>query len=791
LIGRAEISLSFLTKLQTKIATLQKPSDGKHKANTKCNAGYQTKIDYFVKPSDGKHPVDTNLMQANMEYNKQTSLITILSSPHGRLRREQRDIDKRDLQKAIKHGTRYFQHNTGNWLVTYDGIIFIVDKKLKREVTVFPAPLATAPVTLEDDADHMKAKEVIKLKPELCNSHTVLVIDNSGSMRERDIALHRDRQIAAYTLTALEFIAEQLFNNTANNSDVVSLVEFSNKATIIFEREPVSWVLFNKLLSRRDKRTYIVRELYKNRDALSCDSNYIPALVEAHHLLKEEIHEDCALHLFFLSDGAPTDSSHLKIGPNSALEMMTAQIKDIALEFSERLDITMVGFGNTLRDFKALEIMIEAAKEASPQSNSTFVYCDKIADSISEAITTAATSLATKRTSLMGRTMPHQGYTRRNIERESKSHSAAEWRLYRIIDHFIFNPRLDDWKHFPGLPLGSRREGDNEMINDRLKAGLPIPPYVAVRNMAIDAGLERVAFRCRLSDEPIQTKFVFGPMVAKETDHIDLISKNIEFHKIFCQTQSLAGYLAHEFSNRLQALPDFSASTTPRITFLPCSVLLVEDPTWPGEERGFLVEKELDYERYRWCKWNDNAGMVDGRVAHIPIDVEHEFAQLEKGTDMVIKEGDDDDDDDDDGDDDDDDDEYSDDEDLKDEMLLVPTTEIDDSSLVSKPSDYLQAFSHFTYLFTKGKILVCDLQGVYNTDMIPPTFELSDPVIHYRSKNRNKVCGVTDRGQKGHQLFFNTHQCGKVCKFMQLSKKNPEWQEHWHKRSEESQRKGK
>ena len=110
-----------------------------------------------------------------MEFNKQTSLITILSSAHGRLRREQRDIDKRDLQKAIKYGTRYFQPCQRNWVVTYDGIIFIVDKALKREVTVFPAPLATAPISLEDDANHRKAKAVIKRKPELCNSHTVLV----------------------------------------------------------------------------------------------------------------------------------------------------------------------------------------------------------------------------------------------------------------------------------------------------------------------------------------------------------------------------------------------------------------------------------------------------------------------------------------------------------------------------------------------------------------------------------------------------------------------------------------
>ena len=346
-----------------------------------------------------------------MDPNKQTSLITLLSSAHGRMRREQRDIDKRDLQKAIKYGSREFQYGSGNWVITYDGIIFIVDKKLCREVTCFPAPLATAPVTLEQREKHVIAKDIMKRKPSLCNSHTVLVMDISGSMRERDIPLHRDRQIAAYTLTALEFVAEQLFNNTANNRDVVSLVEFNKKANVVFKQEPVSWLLFNTLLSRRDSRKYKAREFDKSVDACYCDSNYLPGLVEAHKLLGIEIHEDCALHLFFLSDGAPTDSSHLRVEPDTALGMMTKKTKEIMLEFKNRLDITMVGFGGGLCNFKALEVMIKSAKEASPQSNSSFIYCDKIAGAMSAAVTSAATSVATKRTSLMGKLMPHQNYS--------------------------------------------------------------------------------------------------------------------------------------------------------------------------------------------------------------------------------------------------------------------------------------------------------------------------------------------------------------------------------------------
>ena len=65
--------------------------------------------------------------------------------------------------------------------------------------------------------EHAKAKYVIDQKPELAVSHTVLCIDNSGSMATHDINLHRDRQVAAYSMTAIEFVAEQLFAGTANN----------------------------------------------------------------------------------------------------------------------------------------------------------------------------------------------------------------------------------------------------------------------------------------------------------------------------------------------------------------------------------------------------------------------------------------------------------------------------------------------------------------------------------------------------------------------------------------------
>jgi hypothetical protein len=164
-------------------------------------------------------------------------------------------------------------------------------------------------------------------------------------MRTHDINLHKDRHSAVYTVTALEFVAEQLFNNTAIYSDVVSLVEFNEKATVVFSREPVSWVLYNKLLSRRDERTFKERENAKYRDTIFCDSNYLPALEAAEGLLAEGEHESCALSLFFLSDGAPTDARQLGLTPDCAQRKLRERVNQISDRFNEKLNITMVGFG--------------------------------------------------------------------------------------------------------------------------------------------------------------------------------------------------------------------------------------------------------------------------------------------------------------------------------------------------------------------------------------------------------------------------------------------------------------
>ena len=79
--------------------------------------------------------------------------------------------------------------------------------------------------------------------------------------------------------------------------------------------------------------------------------------------------------------------------------------------------------------------------------------------------------------------------------------------------------------------------------------------------------------------------------------------------------------------------------------------------------------------------------------------------------------------------------------------------------------DVPQAFTHFTYRHTHRKFMVCDLQGVLDMHSSPPLFELTDPVIHYKSDHgRSHVFGRTDRGLNGMHDFFRTHMCSDLCR---------------------------
>ncbi|KAJ4385186.1 hypothetical protein N0V85_008155 [Neurospora sp. IMI 360204] len=83
-----------------------------------------------------------------------------------------------------------------------------------------------------------------------------------------------------------------------------------------------------------------------------------------------------------------------------------------------------------------------------------------------------------------------------------------------------------------------------------------------------------------------------------------------------------------------------------------------------------------------------------------------------------------------------------------------------DANLANDPSNLAaQAFSHFTFERSRGRFLVCDLQGVGKT--------MTDPAVHTLDPYRFSL-SQTNLGVEGFMFFFAYHECNDLCRRLQL-----------------------
>lgn len=82
---------------------------------------------------------------------------------------------------------------------------------------------------------------------------------------------------------------------------------------------------------------------------------------------------------------------------------------------------------------------------------------------------------------------------------------------------------------------------------------------------------------------------------------------------------------------------------------------------------------------------------------------------------------------------------------------------------LSEYSTLLQAFSHWTYHVTSGRLMVVDLQGV----KVERAYLLTDPALHCDDLQRFRETR-TNLGVQGMRQFFRTHVCSDVCARLNL-----------------------
>jgi Alpha-kinase family len=666
-----------------------------------------------------------------------TSAISFVETQHGRLRRKQRGIDKKDLQAAIKHGTRYNAHPRRNGDVcskyVHNDITYIVNEVTREEVTSYAKPLELrcVPTTFAMQARHERAVERIQNNLDIWTSNTVIVVDTSGSMREGDVWGTRNRLGAVWVSIALDFLAHRLESGEACETDVISIVTMEERPSLVVREMPSTWILYNQLIC-----------IYEEGQVLpSGHGPFLPSLKVAQELLTRNPNAACALSLTFLSDGAPSDFIRDRnLAKAEWNDRIVKEVEDLATMFGRRLAFTTIGVGSR-DEFGLLNRMAEAAADYGVKA--AFRLPSMTSSSLGQVFTSVASVLTSTQTEMTDLDTLKQRKVRR-VSRESKTKASEASREVSDDDFWIY-PRnrvvrlvYKEWLE--------GRERNREFSDAPLQADGA--SYVALSKCSFGEGAERNAFR--FYEVATDRKTIVGKaLVAKESRMILASEKSADekarwvFVKTFCSTQQLARRLADEFNQKLEKSGRVDPRT-PTIAFLDCTVYQLVDKNFG--KASVLVEEKLDH--MKWHKWNANNGYVDGMnhsPTFSPLALSQAFKKVEEEELFAIEEG-------------------SEDEEDEEECNYQDNADEEMEPNVFSASEVAQAFSHFTYWATGRKRLVCDLQGVY--DEGARILRLTDPVIHYHNPNnrfRNRVHGDTDRGKKGVAMFFGTHKCCHLC----------------------------
>lgn len=662
-----------------------------------------------------------------------TSEGTLLSSLHGAQRREQRGISKPDLRSAKKHGAKertYGYNGKPRWKFTFRDIVYITEDDEVTEVTSYVRPLeiTKAVVTKKDELAHQALIRRFQSNPNMITSHTVVVIDQSASMRTCDVDNYKTRSDAVFASVAVDYIAHQIDNRHLSNvqyTDVMTLIEMNETSQVIFEREPCTNVLYNKVLFRKEIVRPRSHGMFKGALDLALEV-----------LMEGGSHSSCPLQLMFLSDGRPSDCIH---DPEYDAGQ---QIFDLCTYLKSRLTVVTLGFAKSGSDFTVLERMAECATIAGSQGS--FKAVDLRGNDLSSTVENLSNTMSqTRQSSLL-----HRNYRPRTIRTVAAEPKPAADYNFEVDEDKV---SVDKWDIY--------RDGCNIFAwRDRRLQAVNSVDGVAINKAKMGEGAERIVFRLKeLVKEGGRLCVERDRFVAKECKYLEDVAKQHKFHEKFCKTQAQATKLAEKFNASVQRCCRITnINVDAAIQFLSCFVYQVPEPNEDGKYRYILVEKRLDPTKY--MKWNSNNGFV--RTQHSVSDI-----MLGRNTPtkkavplLTIAEGSDE-----------ERSEYGEENeanDIRHRRHLLGAKLNGTAHYTIKLEDYPQAFSHFTYRYSQREKLVCDLQGVLDSSVSPAVFELTDPVIHFNNTRRRKVYGRTDHGAKGMNKFFETHVCNDLCRLL-------------------------
>ncbi|CAB9502452.1 Myosin heavy chain kinase [Seminavis robusta] len=712
-----------------------------------------------------------------------TEMSSLLSGVHGQERRVERNIQKIDLQRARRYGMAE-PAKKGRIKYTYGGVVFIYDPNRCYEITSFTSrdiaslesgtkcaqPIMLAKKT-EYETDvmrhaHAKIREKMLETRTKWTSHSVLVIDMSGSMRRDDVNGARCRSDGVWMILARDFVKRQLESGSCSSTDVVSVVCMKEDAEIVLVCEPMDWVLYNELVDKR--------EWSEHRP--SGGGNYMPALEMAEYLLDANKLGSCSLSLMFFSDGKPSDHGDF-----------AARFGTIASKFGRRLTISCIGMADKDEDFSTLEAMVEEAKQFG--SVASFNKPSLDTDSLSSIITSLVTSLTTTKTEITDIATGKVKSVRTDIRRERSNAPddlvlGEDWDTFQsssfsnyVIRIWSWSTRKDDFVYImdPRCVACYQVVGDIDISANNSKGQLCRRCKACL--FCNSQGCQRALYTHQGSHECLEwlDDRRAKHLIPKRLPSFSVAVKNLRLAR-FMRTQALAQRFADKFNLALDEVSTHFAAdahdflkSVPRFHFLDPLVVELREGT---KELNLLVEPMLEG---TYSKYSNNMGFVrreggSGGASLRSFVDGSDFSEQRNafqggfsGGLGAIEEGSED---------------EEEDEDEQDDGIMDSTKKWapdGGTSFSLAEQQFPPAFSHFTYENSKRQFLVVDLQGVLQ---VKPDgtrcYMLTDPAIHRKKKSHhalshsNMDLGRTDRGEKGIKAFFETHECNDVCRILGL-----------------------
>jgi Mg-chelatase subunit ChlD len=517
----------------------------------------------------------------------QTSVISIRSSKHGRQRRHERNISKRQLQAAIKHGQRQ-RVRSDRFKYTHNGLVFITDTNGNEITSYFQSldmPFRT--VHRMSERDHYEAKvQMTQNAAAFCKSHSVLLVDTSGSMRNSDVQGSRTRLSAVWLAIAEDFVRNRIESHIASTRDAISIILMGEDAKVLMHQAPTDWITYNRILTIHKEGTILPA-------GHGC---YGPALRKAQDILMEYETADCQLTMVVLSDGRPSDGSIIKgLNLSGAKEQFHQSVVYLSSRLGKRFTLRTIGMG-AADQFETLQEMTHVANNYG--SLGAFQLPSLSRSGLGAAMSSIATSLTESQSQTNNWMNDGQQRQMRKVLRENRKEipllteevNADEFTIYRD-EHVTHMEFIDDM--FQERPLQ----------NEGAKG-------VAIKKVAFGEGTERNAFQ--FFEVAADNKTVVGkPLVAKESRYVmdtygpEAVAKMDKFVRRFCRIQRQAAKTAEAFNAKLDTIQNLDSETA-RVSVLPCSVYYVNEPS-RGGRIPYIVEPRIPPEDFE--KWNSNNGV--------------------------------------------------------------------------------------------------------------------------------------------------------------------------------------